>query len=79
MATIFWIIVGILVVCNWNWVEERIEDLAAVGGVIVVLAIMAGLTWLIHFVAAWIGLFNSWILSFIVAAIYSVGRFKYAG
>jgi hypothetical protein len=79
MATIFWIIVGILVVCNWNWVEERIEDLAAVGGVIVILAFLAGMTWLIHFGAAALGIFNSWILSFIVALIFCVGRYKYAG
>ena len=74
MATIFWIVIAILIVCNFNWCMERLDDILAMGGIEICLAFVAGFTWLAH----WL-IFDSWLVSFIVVAICSVGYYKYAG
>lgn len=79
MATVILILIAILVVCNWNWFEDRVKDIEAIGGVIFTVALIAFWTWALHGVAAWVGFFDSWLLSFAIVCIYAVGRYKYAG
>ena len=79
MATVILILIAILVVCNWNWFEDRVKDIEAIGGVIFTVALIAFWTWALHGFAAWIGFFDSWLLSFAIVCIYAVGRYKYAG
>lgn len=79
MATVILILIAILVVCNWNWFEDRVKDIEAIGGVIFTVALIAFWTWALHGVAAWVGFFDSWLLSFAIVCIYAVGRHKYAG
>ena len=79
MATVILILIAILVVCNWNWFEDRVKDIEAIGGVIFTVALIAFWTWALHGVAAWVGFFDSWLLSFAIVCICAVGRYKYAG
>ena len=74
MTSIILIGLAVLILIKWEFFENLAQDFLAIGGLVICLAVMAGLVWLTHrFV------FDSWLVSAAVVFIGSIGYYKYAG